>query len=463
MNIEPRILRGFRDYLPAQMIVRQKMISTIRGVYERYGFVPLDTPAMELLEVLTGEYGEESEMNIFQFRGPDENMVCLRFDLTVPLSRVVAMYPELPRPFKRYHVAPVWRKDKPQAGRFREFIQFDADIVGTSSMLADTEIICLIYDTMFALGLRRFLIKVNNRKVLNALIEFAGIDPFFANDVLRILDKLEKISLEGVKEELMKKGDPNVDQKTLPSSLRCLGLDEPTVDKLVRFISIQGSSDDILAQLEEYFRDFIPAQVGIAELKEIVANLNVIGIPKDNYRIDLSIARGLEYYTGPVYETTLLDLPGFGNVFSGGRFDKLIGRFQKEDIPATGASIGVDRLFAAMEELGMIDLYPSTAQILVTIFDRSRLADYQLITRELRQAGFPTELYMGENTSLGRQLQYADRQKIPLVIIIGSEEFEQNSVSVKDLRKTLGDTTKQKTVKREELVGYITSLLKSGG
>jgi histidyl-tRNA synthetase len=440
------------------MIARQEMINTIKDVYERYGFVPIDTPAIEALEVLTGQYGETSEMDIFQFMDPDKSPAGLRFDLTVPLARIVAMYPELPKPFKRYHVASVWRADKPEPGRYREFIQFDADIVGTSSMSADTEIISVMHDTMVSLGITRFLIKVNDRKILNSLINFLRIDPFFTNDIFRVLDKLDRIGPDEVRKKLMQEGDSGIDQREVPAEARCIGLSGEVTEKILEFVAINGSNNEIIEKLGIFFSGFSPAAEGINELSQIVRSLQKIGLPEERYRLDLSIARGLAYYTGPVFETTLLDLPGIGSVFSGGRFDELVGRFTEQPIPATGASIGVDRLFAALEQLKLITLVPSKTQVLVTVFKEQWVDEYQLIARELRQAGFNTELYMGSD-SLGRQFRYADLKKIPVVIIAGPDELSQDEVSIKNLTASFGQENKQQRIKRSELVPFIRTLL----
>ncbi len=458
MSVDPRILRGLRDYLPAQMIARQKMLDTIRSVYEKFGFVPIDTPAIEAREVLTGSYGTESEKGIFCFKDPDDNPAGLRFDLTVPLARLVAMYPQLPRPFKRYHMASVWRADKPEPGRYREFMQCDIDIVGTKSMSADTEIVVIMYETLTALGVDNFLIKINNRKVLNSLIGYLGIDTDFTHDVFRTLDKLERLGEDEVKKLLIAKGDPAVDQKTLPPELRCIGLSETEADKIMEFISISGDNQEVIKKLKQFFKDYPSAVEGIDELQEIIKVLPTYGVPTDAATIDLSIARGLDYYTGPVFETQLLDLPGIGSVFSGGRFDQLVGRFIGESVPATGASIGIDRLFAALEKLELIDSRSSVTEVLVTVFSEQYLAFYQDLVSWLRHSGFKTELYMGDE-KIGKQLRYADQQGIPVVIIAGPDEIKADEVSVKNARAPMDAPDKQKRVTREELLSYIRSLL----
>jgi len=472
--VEPKLLRGFRDYLPAQMNARLKIISTIRSVYELYGFLPLDTPAQEYRVALTG-YGEENTKQIFCFVNPEEEEVALRFDLTVPLARVVAQYPDLPMPFRRYQVAPVWRADKPDPGRFREFLQFDLDSVGSSSLAADVEILTGMYDTLRALGFERFRIRFSDRKILNTLLDFAGIRRDLAHGVFRILDKLEKIGPDAVAAELTA-GRKDVSGDTIPG----LGLVAGQVARVREFLSIpRDSRRGVLARLEQLFAGVPSADEAIGELRELCSGLDALLISEDHMVLDPTIARGLDYYTGPVFEAVLLDAPEFGSVFGGGRYDGLVERFLGRPIPAVGASIGVDRLLAAMQALQLIELTPSTAQVIVTVMDRSLLTDYQVITRELRQSGIRSELYLGEERSLGKQLQYANRQKIPLAVIIGSDELSRGEVTIKDLElgAKLQDRKKsssgkdreewlrmsrsvQRSVPRQELIATLRGLLR---
>jgi histidyl-tRNA synthetase len=427
--VEPKLLRGFRDYLPAQMNARLKMIATIRRVYELYGFQPLDTPAQEYRVTLMG-YGEENTKQIFRFQNPEEEDVALRFDLTVPLARVVAQYPDLQLPFRRYQVAPVWRCDKPDPGRFREFIQFDLDAVGATSLAADAEILCAMHDTLKALGIERFKIRFSDRKVLNSLLDFAEIPHSMAHGVFRVLDKLDKIGLDGVAAELSKgRIDASGDK------IAGLGLSAHQVERIKEFLRLpSGKRRGVLSNLSELFKSVAAANDAIDGLGFICDSLDAMGIAEENVLLDLTIARGLDYYTGPVFEASLNDAPEFGSVFGGGRYDGLVERFLGRKIPAVGASIGVDRLFAAMEKLGLHELAPSTAKVIVTVMEPSRLADYQKLTRELRQAGINTEMYLGDEKSLGKQLQYANRQQIPLAIIIGSDEFAKSEVTIKNLK-----------------------------
>ncbi|MBI1747554.1 MAG: histidine--tRNA ligase [Acidobacteria bacterium] len=430
--MEPRLLKGFRDYLPEQMIARQSVINAIRNVYERYGFVPLDTPALEYTETLAGRavYGTEGSGQIYTFQDRDNEWVSLRYDLTVPLSRVIALYKELPRPFRRYQVGPVWRVDKPGPGRYREFVQFDLDTVGCPDMLADAEILSAIHDVLLQLGLSRFRVRFSSRKVLNALIAFAGIDACRSHDVFRILDKLDRIGQKGIAEE-MKGGRLDVSGDFIPG----LGLSDSQVVRLLEFLNLPQPSRAIaLDGLSQLFAGVANAGEGLDELSAIHEYLTALNIGDDQVAIDVSLARGLEYYTGPIFEAILLDAPEFGSIFGGGRYDGLVERFLGEKVPATGASIGVDRLLAAILKLGALELRPSTATVLVTVMDPQWRVEYQKITRELRQAGINTELYLGKEKGVGKQLQYANRQRIPIAVLLGADEAAQGIVSIKDLR-----------------------------
>lgn len=443
--VEPKLLRGFRDYLPAQMNARLKMIATIRSVYELYGFQPLDTPAQEYRVTLMG-YGEENTKQIFRFENPEEEEVALRFDLTVPLARVVAQYPDLQLPFRRYQVAPVWRADKPDPGRFREFIQFDLDAVGTSSLAADAEILCAMHDTLKALGIERFTIKFSSRKVLNSLLDFAGIPQSSSHSVFRILDKLDKIGVEGVTAELTR-GRIDASGDKIPG----LGLKDEQVRRIKNFLAVpKGTRQQVLSSFEELFKDVPSAAEAAAELRFICDSLQALAISEDYVQLDISIARGLDYYTGPVFEASLNDAPEFGSIFGGGRYDGLVERFLGRKIPAVGASIGVDRLFAVMEKLGLHELAPSTAKVIVTVMEPTRMQDYQLLTRELRQAGINTEMYLGDEKSLGKQLQYANRQQIPVAVIVGGDEFAKNEVTIKNLKLGGQLQDKKKTAQGKE-------------
>ena len=470
-RITPRLLKGFRDLMPETMLARRRLIETVRTVYERYGFVPLDTPALEYLETLTGEYGADSTKEIYDFTDRDGERVALRYDLTVPLARLVAQYPELPRPFRRYQVAPVWRFDKPGPGRFREFWQFDADTVGCAQMTADAEIICAIIDTLAALNISSFHVRFSNRKILNALLTFAGIGPEHSALVFRILDKLDKAGLENVKLEL---GPGRVDRSGDP--IPGLGLEHAAIERIEEFLSIPAHSRaETLARLTDLFHSTPTAEIGIRELEEISTLLVKAGVDDIHARIDVSVARGLGYYTGPIFEAVLDESPQLGSVFGGGRYDGLVQRFLGQAIPAVGTSVGVDRLLAALTHLNRLPVQKTIVAVLITTMDKSRMDDYWGLTRQLRQAGINTEMYLGKPGQIGKQLQYADRQGIPLAVIAGEDEFSRGEVSVKNLEEGREKSDEaadrqtwltarfgQQTIRREELAQFIHSILRTG-
>lgn len=428
--IEPKITSGLRDYLPEDMIPRQKVLDTIRRVFECFGFLPLDTPAIEQEEVLTG--GDSNfKMSIFRTNVPNspQEKLALRFDLTVPLARVVAQYPDrIKKPFKRYAVGPVWRGEKPQAGRFREFIQFDADTVGSSGMMADAEVIAIMYETMTALGIKNFLTRVNNRKILNGLAEYAGFDSEKNPEVLRAIDKMDRQGWETVKKELaMEEKFDQLGERTGGSALSL-----SQIEAVRAFLDLPAG-EELLDEVEVLMANSPIALEGTEELRQIRSHVRALGVPDDRWKIDLSVARGLGYYTGPVFETVLTDLPSIGSVFSGGRYDNLVNRFSNVSVPATGASVGVDRLFAAMEQLGLVERRTSV-DVMVLNFDASCRAKCQKIATILRRKGIKTEIYLGAAVTLKEQLSHAVRQDVPVVIILGSYEAEKEICKVKNLR-----------------------------
>ncbi len=429
-KIEPKLLKGFRDYLPADLIVRQEMMDKVRKVFESFGFLPLETPSLEYRETLTGKYGEETDKQLYLFKDQGDRDIGLIFDLTVPLARVVAMYPELPKPFKRYQIQRVWRAEKPQAGRYREFYQCDVDIVGSSDMLADTEIILIAIETLQALGVKDFTVKINNRKILNEYLTGLKIKENNFSNILRVIDKRDKI------------GEPEMREQ--------LNLDKNLTDEIIEFINIKGGNEKILAQVKK----IIGETNGVKELNEVINNLQAGGVEERYFRIDLSITRGLDYYTATVFETTLNQLPDFGSVMSGGRYDKLISMFLGKEIPAVGISLGIDRLLAGLEKLNLVATKKSVSEVLVTVFDQKYIKEYLQIASELRKAGLKVELY-SQADNLKKQIKYADKQNIPLVIIAGEDELKQNKVAVKDLR-----SGRQTEVKKGEMVKKIKELLK---
>ncbi|MDA8018443.1 MAG: histidine--tRNA ligase [Thermoanaerobaculia bacterium] len=445
-RVKARLSRGLHDLMSQQQLAREWMFQRIRGVYERYGFVPLSTPAVEYLDVLLGsEPGDEATKQIFTVSNPEGEELGLRFDLTVPLARVVAQYRELERPFRRYQVAQVWRGDKPDKGRFREFTQFDLDSVGTKSELADAEILAAGCDTFEALGIERYSIRYSSRKLLEVLLTYAGVSADLGKDVFRVLDKLDKAGLDKVKLELTtgykdESGD----------TIRGLGLAVAQVAKIEEFLTLRSEvRQEVVDRLRTLFDRVDGAGAAIATVEKISDHLHALGYGDDKVQIDLSIARGLAYYTGPIFEAVLLDAPQFGSVFGGGRYDGLVKRFSGEDVPAVGASIGVDRLLAALRHLGKLHSRRSTAQVLVTILDPALESEYVALTWELRRAGIAAEIYLGNpKRGLGKQLKYGDALEIPVALILGEDEIAKGIVQIKDM--DAGRRSSEAIVDREE-------------
>lgn len=416
--ITPQILKGFRDFLPETMIPRETLMATAREVYRSYGFSPIDTPALEYAEILLGKGGAESDKQMFRFTDQGGRDVALRFDLTVPLARFAAQHlSEIGTPFKRYHLAPVWRAEKPQRGRFREFVQCDFDTIGTDSNLADIETLLVIHDLFDRLGFERFTIRVNHRGLLNGLLETLGLDDRSAG-VLRALDKLPKIGREAVLQELAEG----------------VGAEAPQAARLLEFAAITGTPGDVLNRVESLLEGNERGLDGVTKLRQLFDCVAAAGIASDRVALDVSIARGLDYYTGTIYETFLTDLPDIGSVCSGGRYDNLAGLFTKQPLPGVGASLGLDRLLAAMAELGRLKTPSTPASVLVVLFDESRAGDYFRIARQLRSAGIATEVFP-QARPLKKQLQYADRRGFRFALIAGSEEFAHDVWQLKDLRQ----------------------------
>jgi len=437
--VDPRVLKGFRDYPPALMIPRERLMETARGVFRSYGFAPIDTPAIELTEILLAkvEAGAEINKQLYRFKDAGDRDVALRFDLTVPLARFMAQhFTDLGLPFKRYHLGTVWRGESPQAGRFREFMQCDFDTIGSPSNSADVEIALVINDLMVALGFGHFEIRLNNRLVLNGLLAQLGLEGK-TSVLLRSLDKLAKIGRDGVLAEMQKEAGVSGEQ-----AAQVIALAETT-----------GTNAAILDQLDRRFAESAEARKGVAGLREMVDAFRTAGVPEGRLKVDLSICRGLDYYTGTVYETFLLDKPEIGSVCSGGRYDNLASSFTKQSLPGVGASLGLDRLLAAMEALGLLKESATPAPVLVLQFDPNRYGDYQRIARTLRAAGIGTEVYP-EAKKLGQQFQYAERRGFRVGLIAGSNEFAQGVWKVKNLA-----TKEETTVPEAQLVAAVRRVL----
>lgn len=442
--IQPRTLKGFRDYPPALAMPRERLMETARQVFRSYGFAPIDTPALEYSEILVGKMDAEAEIQrqLYRFRDQGDRDVALRFDLTIPFARFAAQHiGQLGTPFKRYHIGTVWRGESPQAGRYREFVQCDFDIIGTSSNASDLEIALVIDDLLAALGFGRFQIRVNNRLVLNGLLEELGLADQ-AGPVLRVLDKLAKQGREVVLNEL-----------TAPPANRGLGLRAEQANRVLALVSATGSNGEILDRIERDFGGNAKAVEGVARLRELCTVSRTAGTPEHRLRIDLSICRGLDYYTGTIYETFLDDLPGIGSVCSGGRYDNLAGLYTRQSLPGVGASLGLDRLLAAMEELSDLPKTATPASVLIVQFSADRIGDYQRIARQLRSSGIAAEVYP-DAKKIGPQLQYAERRGFPLALIAGPDEFAQGVCKVKVLARR-----EERTIAQGELVESIRGLL----
>jgi histidyl-tRNA synthetase len=461
-KLKARLPRGLTDRGAAEIAATRKMLETIRGVYERYGFEPVETPAIEYTDALGKFLPDQDRPNegVFSFQDDDEQWLSLRYDLTAPLARYVAQnFDQLPKPYRSYREGLVFRNEKPGPGRFRAFMQFDADTVGSASMAADAEICMMAADTMEALGIPRegYIVKVNNRKILDGVLEAIGLRGE-ANTgkrltVLRAIDKLDRLGRESVRALL---GEGRKDESG--DFTKGAGLNQNQIDSVLEIfgmpISItrhdvdgsgRHSDNDTIRYLHSLF-DNPRYKEGLDELAEIAA-LNAsagYGADAKNYPrvvVDTSVVRGLEYYTGPVYEVELTfetkDEEGhpvrFGSVGGGGRYDGLIARFRSEPVPATGFSIGVSRLTAALQHLGKIDAKPAPGPVVVTVFDKGRIADYQRMVAALRNAGIRAELYLGNPKSFGNQFKYADKRNSPCVVIQGGDEKAKGEVQIKDL------------------------------
>ena len=416
MLITPRTLRGFRDFLPPAMIERERVIATARDVYRSYGFAPIDTPALEYEEILLGKGGDEADKQMYRFEDSGGRKVGMRFDLTVPLARFAAQHiGELGTPFKRYHIATVWRGENTQRGRYREFMQCDFDTIGTTAVASDIETGLVIHDLFQALGLEA-TIRINNRQVLTGLLEKLGLGDR-AVVVLRALDKLAKIGRAKVAAEIVEVAGTNVAQ----------------ADDVLALSELTGEPDAVLAELDKLLSGNERGLAGVARLREVFAGMLAAGVPPQRIKLDVSIARGLGYYTGVIYETFLDALPDIGSVCSGGRYDNLAELYTKEKLPGIGASLGLDRLLSALEELGRVATIATPAPLFMPFFDAARLHDYLKLARELRALGVGVEVYP-EPKKLGQQLKYADRRGFRAALILGSQEFATGVCLLKDLR-----------------------------
>jgi histidyl-tRNA synthetase len=447
-RLKARLPRGFSDRGAAEIAATRRMIDQIRSVYERYGFEPHETPAIEYCDALGKFLPDQDRPNegVFSFKDDDEQWLSLRYDLTAPLARYVAEnFDTLPKPYRSYRFGWVFRNEKPGPGRYRQFMQFDADTVGSASPAADAEMCMMAADTMEALGIPRgsYVVKVNNRKVLDGVLESIGL----AGEenagkrlmVLRAIDKYDRLGRDGV-EALLGKGRKDESGDYTKGA----GLDPEQIRRVLNYFEVQMNEEfDLEGVLDDWQRQLGPSSLGkegIKELAQIAGLVRSSGYQADRIALESGVVRGLEYYTGPVFEVELTfeikDDEGrsvrFGSVGGGGRYDGLVGRFRGEDVPATGFSIGVSRLQAALTHLGKLDAKAEPGPVVVTVFDRDRLADYQRMVQRLRAAGIRAELYLGQGR-MGPQLKYADKRGAPCVVIQGGDEKAKGEVQIKDL------------------------------
>lgn len=431
----PSILPGFMELLPADQLLFNKMLETIKNTYEKFGFIPLDTPVIEKSEILLAKSGGETEKQIYRFTKGD-NDLSLRFDLTVPLARYVAQhFNDLTFPFRRYHIGKVYRGERPQKGRFREFYQCDIDIIGNEklSVINDAEILSVIYSVFKALGFNDFTIRINNRKILNGFFEWLGVGD--KAEVLRIIDKLEKIGIDEVVGELKK-----------------TGLSSESADNVIKFISIKGTYREILDALGTMDIDNPLFVQGLDELARVCGYINNFGIPESNFAIDLTIARGLDYYTGTIYETILNQYPGIGSVCSGGRYDNLAENYTERKLPGVGISIGLTRLFYQLKEAGLIGESRKATPTMLLIIPMQDTMNHALdISTRVRDAGIPAEVYLNEG-KMGKKFSYADKLNIPYVIVVGEDEVNSGVFKMKNMA-----TGEEKAMNINEIIEKIKS------
>jgi len=434
-RIKPRTLSGFMELLPAKQQRLEKMMSVLRDTYSLYGFAPLDTPAIEDAQILLAKGGGETEKQIYRFQKGDSDLA-LRFDLTVPLAKYVALhYNDLAFPFRRYQISKVYRGERAQRGRFREFYQADIDIIGDGKLdiLNEAEIPAIIYRVFRGFGLERFQIRVNNRKILNGFYAMMGLSEK-SGDIMRTVDKLDKIGPDKVRTILTDD----------------CGLTDTQADEILKFIAISGSNEAVLTALEGYAGRNEVFDKGLEELKTVTANLAAFGVPEANFAVDLTIARGLDYYTGTVYETTLLDHPEIGSVCSGGRYDDLAGYYTEKQLPGVGISIGLTRLFYVLDEQGLLnpDLSSAPADALVLPMTADP-APAIALAQQLRDEGIRVQLY-GEQKKFKQKMSYADKLGVAYAVFLGEDEIALGKCSVKDMR-----TGEQVTVTAGEAAALI--------
>ena len=422
VRIEPKILKGFRDYLPELEGPRQRMLGLVKGAFERFGYGPLQTPALEYSEILVGKYGEEGDKLLYRFMDNGERDVALRYDLTVPLARVVGMYNDLVMPFRRYQVAPVWRAEKPAKGRFREFMQCDADLVGEASVRGDAEIMMVGLAVLAALAVPAYVMRVNDRRILDGVLDVVGVDVAQRIVVLRAVDKLPKVGADAVRKEIVE----------------AVGLADAAIDKLFGLLFREVRSDADLVALGAEIAESPVGQTGIAGLRELLSILDGAGMG-EHVAVDLTIARGLDYYTSTIYETFLVGHEGYGSVMSGGRYDGLMDMFSGKPTSAVGISLGVDRLLAALTDLGLVPSKKSSADVFFCLFDAADYPAVAKLANQLRDAGIGVEVALGGG-KLGKQFQLATKKGYRWALLQGAGERDAGTVVLKDLESGAQET-----------------------
>lgn len=471
--VKAQTLKGFQDFLPGDVMLRTDVMRRIEAIFQTYGFAPVETPALEYLDVLLGAGGEETNKELFRLESPEGEAIALRFDLTVPFARLLSQYPEqIKAPFRRYAMGPVWRADKPGPGRFRQFTQVDIDAAGATAMAVDGEIIAVMCAVMDGLGVSDYRVLINNRKIIDALLEDCGIaESGRQKHVLRVIDKLGKAGVDNVRLEL---GPGRVDDSGDP--IPGVGLDEETISRIMRFVAIpEGSRAEVIEAMRAALSERALAVEALAEMAELAESLDALGVDENHTRFDPSLARGLDYYTGPVFEMILPQAPEFGTVMGGGRYNQLVERFAHQAIPCTGMSVGLDRLLAALLHLGTVRPASTPVEVLVVTMGNVPKAETLKVAQELRAADIRTETFFAskKKMQMGNQLSHADHYGVPVAVIIGEDEIAQGVVSVKDLnvgkagREEIADRdayreagkTGQKTVARADMVAEVRQIL----
>ena len=416
MSNKPQNVKGMRDHLPEAMILRQHIVNTLIDIFERHGFEPLQTPIVEYAETLEGKIGDDEKL-IYRFEDHGGRKIALRYDQTVPLARVIAQYQgQLTFPWRRYAIGQSYRGERPARGRYREFWQADVDIVGSTSPLADAEMVVILSEALDALGFSGFTTLLNHRQVLRGIACASGLDEEAAGGVYRAIDKLDKIGPEGVREELLKSG-----------------VSAEAAGRILELALLRGDADDVLEELSGQFGDDERARAALENLRAVVHYLQEMGVPPERYAVAPQLARGLSYYTGVVFES-VIETPPMGSLLGGGRYDELIGSFAGRAVPTVGLAFGIERLQDLMEELGLGPRSRSVSEVFVTLFSEDLAGAGLQLARELRAAGLKVETALDPREKLGKQLQYADRKGIPLALVIGPDEQARGQVVIRDLR-----------------------------